>query len=360
MKFKITKKDLEKALNINMRATPTRGSLHLPILKGIYLEVRDGELTLCTTDMVTTIVTHSPCDTEEEGKAVIFAHAFSEVVRELPESLVKIEGNEKGIDLTCERISYHFRGLEVNDFPKIPELDTNNTVNLGIDFLGAVLKVIGCVSKEELMTAVTGILFENRKNRLRLVGTDGFRLALCEIDSETQLKVTVPNKVLEILDDFAGQSLEMSCSENKVMFSARGTPDVFIYSQLLAGTFPDYSRAIPRDNETRISTSSTELISAVRRMLALNPRLVTVTTLKDENSLQISCETDEGKGTSSISANIEGKDIEFNCNPQFLLDGLKRVGGDEIIIETTSNRPILMKSDDDYDFIYVFMPMKNQ
>ena len=176
MKIICEREKLLKAINAVVRGVPTRTTM--PILEGIYLQTNNNELKLTTYDLELGIEYIIDAEIEEEGNTVVNATMFSEIIRRLPDSQIKIEVNEnKLLVIECEGSLYKLSTMNPDEFPELPKIDIENSLETEqVVLRNMIKKTIFAVSNEENRPIFTGCLFEINNNKLNIVAVDGFRM----------------------------------------------------------------------------------------------------------------------------------------------------------------------------------------
>lgn len=177
MKIVCEKDTILKAINSVTKAVASKTTM--PILEGILIQTNDKEVKFTTYDLEIGIEYIMNCSVEEQGATVVNAIMFSEIIRKLPDSEIKITINENNLlVIECEGSLYKLATMNPDEFPELPKIDIENSVEIEQNSLkDMVRKTIFAVSTEENRPIFTGCLFEIKNNKLNVVAVDGFRLA---------------------------------------------------------------------------------------------------------------------------------------------------------------------------------------
>ncbi len=373
MWIKFLRSDLLEALQLAIKAVSTRSTL--PILSGLYLSAKNDEVILYGTDLEITVIARFKSNVIEEGKSVIPAKAFLDITRNLPEGIVEIKQGGAGnqVEISCEKNFFNLNTFNEEDFPKMPQFKEGKKIEFEAALLNTALdKVVKSVSKDETRPVLTGVLFEGKRENLKLVATDSYRLSLFELKngSFSGVEVIVPGRVLDELvkatSKFEGK-IQTFLGESEISFKIDGLPkggEVIFASRLIEGQFPNYSQLIPKSFESEVYTSRHELLQALKRITVFsdsNPiKIEFFSEEEKENILKISTSSPElGSAYSEVEAEVKGKSGEIAFNPAFLLEGVEKILGEKIFIGVqSSTKPALLKSAQEESFLYLLMPVR--
>ncbi|MDJ0608231.1 MAG: DNA polymerase III subunit beta [Kiloniellales bacterium] len=371
MKLTIERAALLRALAHVQSVVERRNTI--PILSNVLLEAAGDRLTLCATDMDLTVVEQVDADIADAGATTAPAHTLYDIVRKLPDgSQIGLEtsGEAGQMTLNAGRSTFRLSTLPREDFPStgaesLPQsfaLDSAELRNL-ID------RTRFAISTEETRYYLNGIYLHctasNDLPVLRAVATDGHRLARFEMPrpegAEDMPGVIVPRKTvaeLRKLIDESEQTIAVSLSETKVRFAFDSTE---LTSKLIDGTFPDYERVIPANNDKvmgvdrkafsaavdRVSTISTEKSRAVKLSMA-------------DGSLSLSATSpDAGSATEEVEITYGGEPLEIGFNSNYLLDIARQIEGEnaEFSLKDAAS-PTIVRDIADASALYVLMPMR--
>ena len=370
MKFHISKKELFKSISHLQGIVDKKNSL--PILSNILIEANDSYLKLSSTDMDISIIDKISCNVQESGSTTINSQIFYDIIRKLDEdSNIEIISNDsKILTLRSEGSRFSLACLPKEDFPIIDYNNEGSSVKINSqDLYKLIDKTKFAISNEETRYFLNGLYFniynEDNNTILTLVGTDGHRLAKFshEINEKTDqvLGVIIPKKTIfelsKLLSDLDEQ-VEMIINSNKIIFFVG---DIIFISKLIDGTFPDYKRVIPTDNNFVLEVNREKLLSAVDRVstianekspvikFKLLKDLINLNTINNENST----------ATEDISVKYQGDEFEIGFNSKYIMDIVNNLE-DEIISVNfkNGNSPIIANEKSNSNLVYVLMPMR--
>ena len=371
MKFVCEKEKLLKAINSVVKAASSRTTM--PILEGILIQTNDQEIKLTTYDLELGIEYVIDCDVEEQGNTVVNAIMFSEIIRKLPDADIKLTLNEKDLlVIECQGSLYKLSTMNPLEFPELPEIDIENSVELDQNTLKSMIrKTIFAVSMEENRPIFTGCLFEILDNKINVVAVDGFRLSLKSNFLEknvSKFSAVIPGKTLNEVNKIISDSfdtIKLSISKNQALFEMENCK---IVTRLLDGEFLKYENVIPKNWETRIRVNKKDLQECFERV-----SLISMSSLEKERKYPvkvsveigkavISCTNQAGDAKEEILVTTEGKNIEAGFNPKYFLDALKVIDDEEIFVDFGSSiSPCIIRPvDEDGSYLYMILPIKIQ
>lgn len=377
MKFTIERAALLRSLNHVQSIVERRNTI--PILANIHLHVHDGRLDLTATDLDIAVRESTEANVAQAGKTTAPAHTLHDIVRKLPEgaqveiTLGPASGPGAGrISLVSGRSKFQLACLPAEDFPVMADTDAGWPTQFVIaagDLKRLIDKTRFAISTEETRYYLNGIYLHAAQTggvaMLRAVATDGHRLARVELPlpagAAKMPGIILPRKtVLELrklLDETAGD-VSVAMLETKIRFAF---DSVMLTSKLIDGTFPDYSRVIPTENDKRLGVNSQALASAVDRVATISSeksRAVKVNLSKELVTLTVNS-PDQGSATEEISASYAASPIEIGFNARYLLDIVAQLDGDNAVFEFfDAHSPALIRDGADEAALYVLMPMR--
>lgn len=269
MKIVCEKDTILKAINSVTKAVASKTTM--PILEGILIQTNDKEVKFTTYDLEIGIEYIMNCSVEEQGATVVNAIMFSEIIRKLPDSEIKITINENNLlVIECEGSLYKLATMNPDEFPELPKIDIENSVEIEQNSLkDMVRKTIFAVSTEENRPIFTGCLFEIKNNKLNVVAVDGFRLAWKSKflqKAANDFSAVIPgrtlNEINKILND-SFDTIKIGVSKNQALFELENCK---IVTRLLDGEFLNYASVIPESWETRIRVDKNSIQNCFERV----------------------------------------------------------------------------------------------
>lgn len=377
MKFTINRPAFINQLNNVLRAISSKTTI--PILTGLKMVVTDHSVILTGSDADITIEsTLDASDSsyglsiEEPGAIVLPARFFNEVIKKLPDKQATIEVfNGLQVRITSGTAEFMINGQDANNYPHLPEVESENTVELASDMLREVIDQTRiAVSKQESRPILTGIHVTLNNGILTAVATDSHRLAQRKVElpetADRDFDIILPGASMTelakmIVDEKDG--VKMQITENQALFIFGNT---HFYSRLLEGNYPETSRLIPESSDTRLEITASDLLASIERASLLSHESrnnVVKLSVNPENKIATVSGTsaDVGNVEEEINADqIVGNPLEISFNPDYMRDALKSFGQTKILISfTTALRPFtLVPTEEKANFVQLITPVR--
>ena len=369
MKLTIERAVLLKSLGHVQSVVERRNTI--PILSNVRMEAADERLTLNATDMDLDMVGAVQAEVEEAGQTTAPAHTLYDIVRKLPEgSQVELEDDGGRLTLRSGRSRFTLTCLPVEDFPVFAGGDLTHSFVLAAGALmGLIDRTRFAISTEETRYYLNGIyLHEAGRDGvdvLRCVATDGHRLASVEVplpDGAAGMPgVIIPRKTVtelrKLIEDGTDE-VTIKLSDTKIRFSSG---EATLTSKLIDGTFPDYQRVIPTDNDKNMEVNSKAFAEAVDRVAAISSEKSRAVKLSiTEGALVLSASSPEsGSATEELEVSYSGEELEIGFNSRYLLDITQQIGGDNAqLTMADAASPTILRQAGDASALYVLMPMR--
>lgn len=364
MKFRCERDVLVEALGMAGRATASRGGA-LPVLAGIRTQLVGDMLTLTGHDLELTISVdiREGVKGTEDGVAVLPARLVSDVVKSLPAGAVQVEIDGEQARITASRSEFSLRVFPVDEFPRLPEPAGDGVTLDAAELAAALRQVVPAASSDDARPILTGVLVTAEAGGLRLVATDSYRLAVRDLPGQSVLaegqSVLVPSRALNDLTKVLSGvgELTLRLGERDASFEAG---DVRLTTMLIEGDFPNYKGLIPSAHPNRLTVSREALLEGVRRVKLLAREATPVRLAMTTDGLDLVAVTqDVGQAHESLDAKYEGAELTVAFNPDYLLQGIEVLPGDEVLIESVDSlKPALVKSPEHPEFLYLLMPVR--
>ena len=376
MQLSCLQENLSRGLATVGRAVATRTTL--PITQNVLISTDQSRLKLAATNLEIAITTWIGAQIEEEGSITIPARLLTEFVNSLPAERIDIESTPQplGLALNCAQFEAHINGTDAEDFPPIPTVETGVAGKFGAQALKvAISHTAFAAATEDSRPVLTGVKVEINGDDFTFAAADGFRLAvyrgkLIEALPEP-VEFIMPARALYEVNRLIGSQEDaieftVTPSKSQVLFRL---DNIEIVSQLIQGTFPNYSQLVPQTYGTRAIVGLDEF-QRVTRSAAIFARdgsgIVRLQMNTGDNGsggkILISSRAEElGDNQGEINANIEGDDSKIAFNAKYLSEALDVLGDGEVALETTSpSSPGVLKpieSAPGTEYVHVVMPM---
>ncbi len=369
MKFTISRSDLHDALQKVVGVVPQKTTI--AILTCVLMELKDNKLSLTGTDLEISVTHSLDVDIEEEGSCAVPAKILQEIVRELPDVPINIYSQDGDkIILNTDKGEYKISTQPREDFPYINIQESEQTFQIDSNVLSRMTnKTIFAVSTDELRPALTGINVEMTPMDLLFVSTDGHRLAKMvykkfKAPEDVQVKVIVPTKALNLVirNIEKEQRVDMQIGEDHIVFRLERA---IIYSKLISGTYPNYQRVLPTDNEKLLRVNRELLISTLRRVSIFSSSLtnqVRLSITSDEMTIHSEDIEFGAEGKESIPCHFNEDWLQIAYNSAYLIDIIRHIDGEEVVFELKdSNSAAIVRPSEpskDEEITMLLMPIR--
>lgn len=368
MKFSVNKADFFHSLQKVIGVIPQKTTI--PILSNVLLKLEGDSLTLSGTDLEISIATTCDVFDTEDGGITIQGKRFYDIIRELPDIPITITTDANDVvTISTDKGIYKMIGESEEEYPQIVVEDAENSFSIDVaKFNRMVDKTSFAVSSDELRTTLMGVLMEMTSSELRLVATDGHRLAKIVDQSykgqDDASSVILPTKALQLVSKNSGDDniLQISVGESHVTFKSGRTK---IFSKVIEGQFPNYNRVIPLDNELQMQVNRDLLMSTVRRISIFSSEYTHQVKFQlNPSSLIIQAEDAElgGEAKESIAVDYSGEDLTIGYNGSYIYDILRHLDSEEVIffLKNAGSAAIIKPSDQnkDEDLMMLIMPIR--
>lgn len=343
----------------------------LPILSNVLIEKKQDQLTLMATDLEIQISTKIHYeDSGEEFAITVSAKKLQDICRAFSEdTLLTIDKEDSRIQVKAEKSRFNLQTLPAEDFPKIAAMgDNQSTIKLSQSTLKLLLdRVQYAMAQQDIRYYLNGLLFISEPANIKVVATDGHRLALINHSIEQQpdivkgQEVILPRKsVIELsklLSD-SDEEITIEIGQNQVKFSFS---NIVMISKIVEGKFPDYTKVVPSNYQNHIVINRLQLLHALQRVAILsNEKFSGVRIVLTQNSLRIICSNNElEEAQEELEINYDGTPLDIGFNVRYLLDVLNNLDNEEIVCSFGDvNSSALITTPNNDDFKYVVMPMR--
>ena len=371
MRLVIERRDLLEALGHVASVVERRTTI--PILSNVLLKAGSQGLEFKATDLEREVIEQSPADVTTPGAVTVPAHMLHDIVRKLPDGAqvdIRRDPEKERMTVTAGQARFALQTLAAEDFPDLAAGELSHTFEVaGHELKRLIDKTRFAISTEETRYYLNGIYLHTAEKdgapTLRAVATDGHRLAQVEFECPDGAAgmpgVIIPrktvNEVRRLLDD-AGDTVRIGVSPAKIRFEMGS---VTLTSKLIDGTFPDYGRVIPINNDKEMKVSNAEFMSAVARVATIaseRSRAVKLAISTDTLVLSVN-NPDGGSATEEIAVEYASTPLEIGFNARYLLDIAGQLEGDHArFLLADPGSPTMVKDVGDESALYVLMPMR--
>jgi len=373
MKLSCLQENLNHGLNVVGRAVAARTTL--PITNNILITTDQSRLKLAATNLEMAITCWIGAKIEEEGAITVPARLLTEFISSLPNDKIDISlsPRTKTLELKCARFEARISGVDAKDFPPIPKVEEGITTKVEVNVLQqGINQVAFAAAIEESRPVLTGVDAQFKDDLLTLAAADGFRLAVFRLPLATPVEepteVIIPARTLAELNRLIAdqeEAVEITVNPNKSQALFR-LKDIELVSQLVQGTFPNYTQLIPQSFNTRMVVSVDEFLRATKTASifardgsGIVRLVITPGSAKTPGKLTVSARSEEiGDDVGEIDATIEGEESKVAFNGKYLTEVLGVLHETQVALETTnSSSPGVLRPVGVDNYLHVVMPM---
>ncbi len=321
----------------------------LPILDYFLFDLKKGRLTISATDLETSMTTVINVESNADGKIAVPSKIILETLKALPEQPLTFNADTEtlNIEIVTDSGRYKLSGQKPDDFPKMPKIESAATISVKAASLGnAITKTIFATGTDEMRQALTGVLFELKKDGINFVATDANRLVRFKnnaVKPAEEINFVIPKKALNLLKSSLPNTedaiAKIDYNKSNAFFSFG---DVNLICRLIDEKFPDYKAVIPTENPNKLLINRLEFLGSIRRISIFSNKSTHQVRLKMAgSSLTVSAEdldfSNEAK--EELGCTYDGVDMEIGFNARFLSDMLSALQSDDVVLNmSTPNR----------------------
>ncbi|MGE5486145.1 MAG: DNA polymerase III subunit beta [Ignavibacteriales bacterium] len=366
MRISLDQSNLAAGIQAVSRAVSARSTM--PVLSGILISAAEGKILFRAYDTEIGIETPVDGKVERDGAIVLPARIMGEIVRSIPHGEIVIDANQPNFTatLTWGRSEFTIHGLDPGQFPTIPEAQGGESIGIDVEtFRGLIKQTTFATAQNESRPVLTGVLIEASGREVTMVAIDGVRLALRRAylsrDGAPETKAILParalNEVARLLQSADGE-LSIKIGEGHAAFAVG---NVKVVSRLLEGQFPPYSQIIPKSYATTVTVKRQDFHDGCdRASVVSSDQDNTIHMHLAQERISITAASPEvGKVREEVDAHVEGEEVEIAFNARLIVEGLKVMESEEILLRSTGKAsPACIRSVEHENFIYIVMPLR--
>ncbi len=363
MKITVDKTELVKVLQRMQGIVEKRNTL--PILSNVLVEEANGGITIMATDLEIFIKDMCPADIDERGSVTVNARKLFEIIKSLPEERVDMKITEDRMAIASGKVKYNIMGIPAKEFPAFPSVPEDSLVRIDQNIFSEMIdKTSFAVSTDETRYNINGFFLQKDDNNIRMVTTDGHRLALIKKEYDNipvdTAGVILPRKgVVELRKLFEEEgSFFFGISERNATVKKDTT---IMNIRLIEGEFPDYKQVIPRENDKKVVAPRVELMEALKRVSILaSDRIKGVKFSFSPGRLVLSSSNpDIGDVVDELAVEYQGEELEVAFNARYFIDVFSVMEEERVFMEfKDSLSPGVVRPEGSEDYLYIVMPMR--
>ncbi len=343
MKFQVNRDVFSEAVSFAVKLLPQRTTL--PILSGVLIEAKDDGLTLSSFDYEVSAQTQITADVEEPGVILVSGRLLSDIANRLPNAPVRFSTEDSRIVVSCGTAKFTLLSMPVEEYPTLPQVGAESGLLPAEQFAAAVAQVAVAASRDDVTPVITGVQLEVTENSISLVATDRYRVAVRNIDWDsndsgtTTATALVPARTLQEVGKTFGNagtiSVAITNSDDRELIAFKSDKKT-VTTLLIKGNFPPVKRLFPESVDNYAVINTAELIEATKRVsLVLEREAALRFTFTIDGVTLEAIGSEQAQASESIDALLTGQDTVVSLKPQFLLDGLSAVHSEFVRISFT-------------------------
>jgi DNA polymerase-3 subunit beta len=358
VRIRAERDDLADLFSRANRALAARTAL--PVLQGLHCEASAGRLRVTGTDLEITIRTSGEVEVLEEGRAMVPGRLLGEAVRKMPPGAVTIATNDSEAEIEGKGPRFSIRLLNVEDFPALDDSPVEGVEVDGEELAAGLAQVVVAASTDAARPILTGVLFEPGDQGLRVVATDGYRLAVRDMPGMGMVgQGLVPARGLrELARTIGAAKVTAGLTAREAVFSSdKGS----LRLRMIEGTFPKYRSLLPESYSTQVIVEKEAILDALGRVALVAEDHIPVRMRIGEGGVEVTVtRQDVGAEAEHLAGEFSGEEeVLIAFNPRYLADGVGAVAGDKIRLRVIDGlKPSVIDGDDDGGFLYLLMPVR--
>lgn len=373
MKFRVERDVLTEAVTWTARTLPARPPA--PVLSGVRIEAtQEGVVKLASFDYEVSARGEIPAEVTEPGTILVSGRLLAEIAKALPHKPVDFTVDGTKVSVVCGASRFSLLTMPVEEYPTLPTMPELTGVVDGSELSAAVSQVTVAASRDDTLPLLTGVRIEIEGEKVTLLATDRYRLALREMtwrpsapDMSTValVRARTLNDVSKSLGPVGDVNVALSVGEgvDLIGFEAGGRQTT---SLLVDGDYPHVRRLFPDETPIHAVVATQPLIDAARRVALAAERNTPIRLNFSEGQVVLDAgQGDDAQASEVLESTLVGEDISVAFNPQFLLDGLNALGTDFVRLSFTHpNKPVeftgqeSLDGEDSKHYRYLLVPIR--
>ena len=342
----------------------------LPILDNFLFSIVGNELTVCASDLETTMMTKLQVQSEDDGKIAMPAKLILEVLKSMPDQPCTIKVNQANfsIEIVYDNGKSKMPGYNGEEFPKLPKTNYNSSIELTGELLSrAINKTIFATGVEDMRPTMTGVYCQFSPEDITFVATDAHKLVRyrrSDITTTSSAAFILPKKPLNLLKaNLKGEeSVTLEYNESNALFTFG---DIILVCRLIEGKYTNYEAVIPKENPNVLTIDRLQFLSSLKRVAIFSNKTTHQVKLKlagSELSLFAEDIDFSNEASERLTCNYDGDDLEIGFNSRFLVEMLASIDTEvvKLAMSEPSRAGLLMPvngENDKEDILMLVMPV---
>lgn len=339
-------------------------NISLPILSTVLLTAKDGQLKLSATNLEMGLNYWLGAKINQAGEIAVPARIFSEFIGQISDERLNLLIEKNVIYINSDHLKTRILGMEPKEFPLIPQVKSTGQFKVSaVDLRDGILGVLDAAAVSETRPELNGVFVALTKNKAEFAATDSFRLAekIINLQATTEIGIIIPrNTAIELVRIASenGQELTVSVADNQLFVV--GENFEFI-SRLIDGHYPDYKKIIPEKFIALAKINKANLEKNIRTAAIFSSSISDIKIKVEDGLMTITAKnSDRGEIDATLDCQLKNEPFELSLNYHYLLDGLKTIPTENVLIQFTGDgSPLVLKSDERQDQTYLIMPLRN-
>lgn len=337
-------------------------------LKCLLLNASNGKLSITGYDMDLAIEATMEAEVNEDYKFIVDSRLFGEIVRKLSEETVTLEvlKDENKVKITSGNTKYKLTLGELSEYPELPNINIESSFSINSKILkNMIAKTSISLSFDQTKPILTGALLEIEKDSVSMVAIDGYRMSISKENFNTEtkdsFKVVIPGKALNTVSSVIGSNDEDITISFGDRFMITSFEDITYTARLLEGEFIEYQKLLPNTHQTEIKINRKKLLDTVDRMALVvsNEKNNLIKLAITDTSLQAVSNSDIVDSADSVDIEKTGDSLNIAFNSKYLMEALKVISSDDVIIRFNNNvTPCTIYPVDSDNYIYLLLPVR--
>lgn len=363
MKLECEKNKIEVA--IQKAARLANKHLTLPVLSCIYFEAAKDGLLIKATNLDIGVEIQVKVKVIEPGVLAVPANILLGAISSIKDEKLVFESSDNNLKISSNKNSMKIKCLPPEDFPSIPRLEDKKSIKINSqDLISGFKSVWYSASNSNIRPELASVYVFKEDGGLVFVSTDSFRLAEKKVNIKNTIdfpQTLIPYKnvseIIRLFEDY-NEDLSIIFEKNQAAFF---TPDIYLVSRLVDGSFPDYKQIIPKNFVATATVLKNDLINSIKISNIFSDALNQVKLKIDTKNKTLNIESknnDVGESKESITASVSGEDLELNFNSKYLIDCMQSIFSDSLVLDFGGmGKPLIINGTTDKSFLYIVMPM---
>jgi DNA polymerase III subunit beta len=347
---------LTKLVNITERRSI------MPILSNILVIFSRSRIDVFSTDLELSAISHVEHPGGVTARIVVHGRKFLEILKEMDSEPINLEVQDNTMIIKQKQSEFVLGLQDAEEFPEVKEISGFEQFSLpATTFLDMLEKVGFAISTDETRYVLTGMYLVGTEGKISVVGTDGFRMALyqVEVPGVKGFKgIIIPKRSIQEIGRMVTDEDEVKfvIGEKHIQFS---TPSVTVISRLIEGSFPDYENVIPKNNANVLSMEKTKFLKGLRKVSTIVSKSEPIKVTFAEGIMEVETESEIGRAKEVLNVDYKGEQLTMNFNIRFLMDVAGHVDGENIVIKAPSSYgAVLFEGEQQEHYKNIVMPIR--